>query len=254
MADADTQATADPTEEETAPDQTVTVADAGPARKAVTVEIPEDRITAKIGERYTMLKDEAAVPGFRAGRAPMKLLERRFGGAVRDEVKGQLIGESYQAAIESEGLDVIGEPDVKDYESIELPESGSLTFTFEVEVAPEFELPDFEGIELEKPKVEITDERVNEELSNLQQRFGRMTEVPDAAIEADDYAQADVRILAGEDAADDAEEIQHQPDAYVLVAGKSRDFKGHVLGIVVDWQEGRRCGPHQHDRSEWPRK
>jgi len=224
---------AEPQEDEKI-EQKVTVTDAGPAAKSVTVEIPEDRVSAKIEDRFGMLQGEATVPGFRIGRAPMKLLERRFGKAVRDEVKGQLISESYQAAVESEALDVIGEPDIKDFEQIELPESGPMAFTFEVEVAPDFELPNLEGIELSRPKSAVGDERVEKELEALRQRFGSMTEVVDGKIAADDYAQADVRVLAGKDAADDAEEIQHQPGAYVWVPGDSREFKGHVVGIVVN--------------------
>ena len=215
-------------------EQTVTVSDSGPARKSVSVDIPESRVLAKIEERFDSLQNEAAVPGFRVGRAPLKLLEKRFGQAVRDEVKGQLISESYQAAIESEKLDVIGEPDVKDYDKIELPDSGGMSFSFEVEVAPQFELPELEGLELQKPKLEVTDESVTEELTKLQQRFGRMSEVPEEAVAADDYVTADVRVLKGTDAADDAEEILHQPGTYVWVAGESRQFKGHVAGIVVD--------------------
>ena len=141
-------------------EQKVTVEDTGPARKALTIEVPAERIAAKIETSFGRLKSDAILPGFRRGRAPQRLLEKRFGTSIRDEVRGQLLSECYSQAIEDEKLDVIGEPDVADFDSITLPESGPLTFRVEVEVSPKVELPPLEGIEVKKAKMEVTDEQV----------------------------------------------------------------------------------------------
>jgi trigger factor len=133
-------------EKEERGEQTVTVEDIGPARKKLTIEVPAARIAKKFDAGYQKLKTDAQVPGFRRGRAPLRLLEKRFGSSIRDEVKGQIVSECYGQAIEDQKLEVLGEPEIKDAEKLKLPESGPLKFEVEVEVLPTFELPSLEGI------------------------------------------------------------------------------------------------------------
>ncbi|MEM9752711.1 MAG: trigger factor [Planctomycetota bacterium] len=227
-------------------EQTVTLEDAGPAQKKITIEIPESRIKEKIEDSYGSLRDDAVLPGFRRGRAPRRLLEKRFADSIKGEVKNQLLAESYQQAIEEHELDVIGEPDVKDIEDLELPESGALTFMVEVEITPDVELPDFKTIKVETPEVEVTDEDVTKETESLRERFGKMEQVEDATIGEGDYVQCDLKILQGEDAGDDAEVLEEREDVYTLIHGKKDDYKGHIAGIVVDDMgkrlEGKKAG------------
>lgn len=215
-------------------EQTVSVEDSGPARKTITIEVPESRIKGKVEDTYGTLRDDAVLPGFRKGRAPRRLLEKRFAESIRGDVKQQILAESYQQALEEHDLDVIGEPDVKDVDDLELPESGPLKFVVEVEVTPDVTLPDFKTIKVEKPSAEVTDEDLSNEVESLRERFGKMDTVDDPTIAEGDYVQCDVKVLAGENAGDDAEVLLEQEDAYTLVHGKKNDFKGHVVGIVVD--------------------
>ena len=215
-------------------EQSVTVEDAGPALKRLHIEIPEQRIQDKIEESFEHLKNDAQLPGFRRGRAPRRLIERRFGDAVRNDVKGQIISEAYSQAIEEQELQPISEPDVKDIDNLELPESGPLNFDVEVEIAPTVELPPFEELKITRPSGEVSDADVDQELERLRETFGSMTTVEDGEVQADDFVLGDVHIYAGEDAGDDAEEIAHHPDSNIMVAGESRDYRGHVAGIVVD--------------------
>jgi len=219
------------TQEQARPE--VTVEDAGPARKKLTIEVPESRVKEKFNSDFSELQQEAQVPGFRKGKAPTRLLERRFGEALRKQVKGELLNEAFSQAIEDEGLEVLGEPDI-DVDAIELPESGPLSFTCEVEVRPQFELPDFSEIEVTKQSASVRDEDIDSEIEQYQERFGDMESVDDAEVQIGDFIQADVHILKGEDAGDDAEVIEHHPGAYVLVNGEQMDYKGHVAGIVVE--------------------
>jgi len=214
-------------------EQEVTIEDTGPARKKMTITIPRARIETKLNENIDELKEEAQVPGFRRGRAPRRLIEKRFGSDVRKELTGQLIGESYQQALEENSFDVIGEPDIK-VDEIELPDEGDMTFEVEIEVAPDVELPDLESIELKKPKVEESNDKVEKEIENLKERFGEMSKVEDVEISAGDFVQADVRILEGENADDDAEEIASHPGTYIMVRGENEDYRGHVAGIVIE--------------------
>ncbi|MEX2544557.1 MAG: trigger factor [Phycisphaeraceae bacterium] len=219
---------------EAKPEQSVAVEDVGPARKKLVIEIPESRIAGKIEESYGKLRDEAVLPGFRRGRAPRRLIERRFGESVRDDVKGQLLSEAYSQAIEDESLAVIGEPDVKDLEQIELPKSGPLKFEVEVEISPEVALPAFEELKVEKQPTAVTDEDIQKEIDRVRERMGEPRAVEGEPVQADDFVIADVKVHAGADAGQDAEVLIEQSGTHVWVAGESREFRGHVVGIVVD--------------------
>jgi trigger factor len=224
---------------------TVTLADAGPARKSLTIEVPPERVAKAVGDNFTKLQDDAVIPGFRKGRAPKRLIEKRFGTAVKDEVKSQLISETYEQAIAEQKLEVVGQPDVKDADKIEVPETGSFIYRVEVEVVPSFELPSLEGIEVEKPTMEITDVMVEGELDRLRERYAKLNTVNEGEVVEKDYVEAEARVVAGADApepAADAEKkegeedptIAHFPQTYVLVNGEKLQYKGHVVGIVVE--------------------
>src|ERR1041384_5702162 len=89
----------------------IKIEDAGPATKKVTVQIPKERINEKLTEQFKELRQQAAIPGFRPGHAPQKLIEKRFSNDVKDQVRRTLITESYEQAVEKNSLEVIGEPE-----------------------------------------------------------------------------------------------------------------------------------------------
>ncbi|MEM9345053.1 MAG: trigger factor [Planctomycetota bacterium] len=229
---ADDTATTEETEEGLQFD--VKIEDAGPACKSLTITIPEDQIKDKIEDSYGSLEDEAVLPGFRRGRAPRRLLEKRFAGHVRDDVKNQLLSESYTKAIEDNGLDPLSDPQVDDAENLELPKSGDLTFTVKVEVTPDVMLPGYDTLEVNKTVTTVGDSDVDDEIERMCQQSGKPTEPENATIEEGDYAGVDVKIYAGDKIEDDAEPIQEVPLDHVLVNGESAEYKGHVAGIVVD--------------------
>ena len=170
---------------------TVTIEDSGSCKKKITVEVPEETIKASLDEQYQDLRREAAIPGFRKGRAPIRLIEKRFGTEIGLQVKVKLLADASQAAIDANKLDVLGEPDI-DHEKVELPETGSMTFDFEVEVRPEFDLPELEGVEVEKPKIEPTDEEIDEEIMAMRRQAGIWAPKEGGQVEEDDQIVADV--------------------------------------------------------------
>lgn len=177
------------------PEPKVTIEDAGALRKRITVEIPRARVDAKFEEMFGELSRSAQVPGFRPGHAPRRLIEKRFGKEVLEDVRNSLVGEGMNKVMEDKSLQAIGEPDLK-LDEITIPEGEDMKFSFEIEVAPQFELPDYKGIEITRPKLEITDKHVDEMLESYRQAHGKMVEVA-AGIEDNDVVTADVR-LSGE--------------------------------------------------------
>ena len=200
----------------------VTVTDAGPCKKKIEIEIPAEAIHEKLDSKYQELKKDAEIPGFRKGRAPIRLLEKRFGSDISKQVKLELLVSASEAALKDNDIDTLGDPDI-DHESVELPEEGPMKIEFEVEVRPEFDLPDLEGIEIEKPAVEVSDERVDEELTALCKRAGVWTPKEGGA-EMDDQVIADVVLITeGSEDRDQRENIE------ITVREK-----GFVAGIPVE--------------------
>jgi len=150
------------------PENAVDVEDAGTLKKKLTISISRQRINAKRDEMFGELRGTAQIPGFRIGHAPQRLIEKRFGKEVSNDVRNALVGESIGEAIESTELKTLGQPDI-DLEGITLPESGDMSFSFEVEVAPEFDLPNLEAIKVQKRAVEMTDDLVDEYVDQLRQ-------------------------------------------------------------------------------------
>ncbi|HEW79019.1 MAG TPA: trigger factor [Phycisphaerales bacterium] len=169
----------------------VVIEEAGACKKKVCVEIPEEVIKDATDEQYDSLRKDAVVPGFRKGRAPRQLLEKRFGKETTEQVKLKLLADASDSAIKDNDLNVLRDPDI-DFEKIELPANGPLKFDFEVEVRPEFDLPQLEGIEVKKTKLEVADEQINREIEQLQKWSGVWTLRQGQEVELDDQIIADV--------------------------------------------------------------
>src|SRR5690606_39129766 len=134
----------------------------------------------------------------------------RFGKALRDQVQGDLLRESYQQALERNNLAVLGEPEFDDPENLKLPDEGDFTYSFTVEVQPEFEVPTVQGLTVRKPKIEINDEHVQQARQNLREQQGSLMPVEDRGVEANDYLIADVVLKHGD------EQIAEQTDAQLV--------------------------------------
>jgi len=198
---------------------TVTVEDAGPCKKKVAIEVPEETIKDMADEQYRDLRRDVVVPGFRKGRAPRRLLEKRFGKETSEQIKLKLLTEASEAAIKDKKLDILSDPDV-DYENVKLPETGPLKFDFEVEVRPEFELPPLEGIPVTRPKLEVTDAQVDREIEQLRRWSGIWVPKEDGAVEQGDEVVADVRMNAHATEEEKAEQAKAAEEGKEPTPGK----------------------------------
>ena len=225
-------------EQEPSPYQ-IKIEDAGPATKKVSIEVPQEVIAAKLQEQFKQLRREAAVPGFRPGHAPQKLIEKRFHGDVRDQVRRTLISESYEQAISKHSLQVIGEPQFDNPDAIELPDSGSLSYSFEIEVQPQINLPPLTGLSVRKPKVNVKDEHVDQAMLNLRQQQGALVPVEDRGVEAGDYLIADVHLKV------DGNVVSHQHDGQIIAK------PGRFAGIQIDDLDARLHGQKPGEKREF---
>ncbi len=128
----------------------VEIKDAGPCKKHVRVRVPRAEIDRFYEETVKICTERAAIPGFRPGHVPQKLVEKRFRTELASNVKQRVLVESMEQLSENKELDPINEPDL-DVEAIELPEEGDFEYEFDVEVRPEFDLPNYDGLTIKRP-------------------------------------------------------------------------------------------------------
>lgn len=215
------------TETTDAAENAVTITDAGPCLKKLVIEIPAEAVSAKLGESLDTLSYEAQLPGFRKGRVPRRLIERRFGDKIRDEAKNQLIAQAYSQAVEANELKVLGEPAGEGLADLVIEDGKPLKIELDVEVLPEFELPKLEGIAVKRPVVEVTEETVSEEVERMKINEGRLEQRDEP--EPGDYLTGH-GIMKGPDGT----EHHNINGAVVRLPLPEDNGAGMILGIAVE--------------------
>jgi trigger factor len=163
----------------------VQIAKKSACERHVTVTVSREDIDRYFDNSFSELVGKAEVPGFRAGRAPRKLVEARFRKDVSDQVKMSLLMDSMTQVSEDGSLSPISEPDF-DPVAVAIPEEGPMTFEFDIEVRPEFDLPEWKGLTVERPVRDFTDAEVSKQLQDMLARRGRL--VPhEGAAQVGDY-------------------------------------------------------------------
>lgn len=180
------------------------VKESGTWRKEVTVKVPSAEIEEKRVGILRELRTNAAVPGFRIGHTPFEILELRFADELGDQLKSKVITEAVSEVIEKGELKPVSVPDVNTDE-IEVKRNEDLSFSFTVEVRPEFELPDYKSISIEKPKVEVTEEDIDRALEVLLERFSEFRSSDEAAGPGD-MVVCDYTIKVGKEVKKDEKE------------------------------------------------
>lgn len=137
-------------------DLVVEIRNVGPCRKHVSVTVPEADIKAIKEDCLGDLAAKAQVPGFRVGRVPRELLQKRFKDDISAQVKQKVLLASLEQLSSENSIDPINEPRI-DVETLEIPDAGDFEYAFEVEVRPEFQLPEFESFSIRRPSGEISD-------------------------------------------------------------------------------------------------
>lgn len=168
--------------------------------REVLVTIPRGEIERYLKKAYDDLVPEAQVPGFRAGRAPRKLVEKQFKERVVEQVKGALVMDSLSRVTETQPFSAISEPNF-DFNAVVLPDEGDFVFQFSVEVRPEFPTPQWKGLKLTRPVEETSAEDVDAAIRRVLARYGEVDAVDGPAAKDDQLLlsavfEADGRVLS----------------------------------------------------------
>jgi len=194
------------------------------------VTVSRDDIERYYDKEFSDLVGKAQVPGFRPGRAPRKLIEHRFRKDLADQIKQALLVDSIAQVTEQEELSPISEPEF-DLDAVELPDEGPMTFEFDLEVRPEFTVPKWQGLVIERPVREFTAEDVDRALRDLLARRGRL--VPfDGPAEVGDYLTTNLTFRHGEQVLSSAsEEVIRIRPVLSFRDGKIEHFDRLMAGV-----------------------
>ena len=163
-------------------------------------------------------------------RTPQESLLNRFKSDVVDQVKA-LIMDAMTQVTDEQDFSAISEPDFN-FEAVQMPEDGDLTFEFNVEVRPEFDMPEWKGLDLEKVVHEYSDEEVDNRATELLQRYGDVEEV-EGAIEAGDTVNVSIEFKDGDDVASTFSEQNIVRGNLSFADGSIEGFGDLVIGAAA---------------------
>ncbi|MFO0973888.1 MAG: trigger factor [Phycisphaerae bacterium] len=244
----------------------VEVGDAGVLRKRLKISVPAETIAEERDKQYSELFTDALVPGFRRGRAPRRLVEKRFAQEVGEQVQLKLMTNAYLAATEKESIKPLGDPQVwirgtdgnetltgveAALRKLTLPDEGPFEFRCEVEVWPEFTLPEWKGLKIKRPKVAITEGDITKQLDRMRAYRGQWEPVAKGTAKTDDLLVCDVTMRVG------GEVIRKQENTQVYV--RPQQIEGVTLEKLGETLAGAKAGdtrqasgtvPADHERAE----
>jgi trigger factor len=238
---------------------TVVVEETSPTTRRITITIPADAVNDRIETSFGTLQLETAMPGFRKGKAPRALLEKRFGGALVKETRGQLVADAYSKAIEEKGIRPVTDPEMtKESLEKELERNKPFTFSVDVEVVPTFDMPAVEGLPIKKPVAEVGNDHIEQEILRQRYRWGTPSRIDEPLQHLDRMiGRAEVRVEGVDGIFFETEQ------ALVVVPAVEDEGKGQLLGLLVDDLDkallGKKAGdtieitttgPEYHEREE----
>ncbi|RAV08778.1 trigger factor [Mycolicibacterium sp. GF69] len=202
-----------------------TVEKLSPTRVRINVEVPFTELEPDFDRAFAQLAKQVRLPGFRPGKAPRKLLEARVGReAMLDQVVSDALPGRYSEAVTSSEVQPLGQPEIE----ITKKEYGEdLTFTAEVDIRPEVELPELSALNVTVDAIEVADDEVDAELQTLRARFGTLKGVERAA-ENGDFVSIDLSATVdGKELPEAATEgLSHEVGSGQLVDGLDEAIVG----------------------------
>jgi len=182
-----------------------------PTRVKLTVELPFDELQPSFDKAYASIAKQVSVPGFRKGKVPARVIEQRFGrGAVLEEAINDAVPKAYEDALREKEIVPVGRPEV---DVTEIEDGEKVTFTAEVDIRPEFELPDYKAITVEVDAAEASDADIDEHIDNLRTRFASLKDVDRACADGDVLL---VDISGSTDSGDDVDDLSGSAMSYEM--------------------------------------
>ncbi|MCX5759792.1 MAG: trigger factor [Candidatus Hydrogenedentes bacterium] len=186
----------------------------------VKVSIPPANERKLAADTFDELQHEAELPGFRRGRVPRKLIERKFAKVVRNDVEGKLVKAAVVKLIKEKDLKPTGVPEVVDYEKNDHRQADDpIAFTLKFEVGPRVDLCKYRGVSVERPLYIVQDKDTEDAIKTLQSRYSVFD-----AVEGAEAADGDQAIISFKGLIDGAEFPGGAAENYPDILGSKRFF------------------------------
>lgn len=207
----------------------VKIEDKSNVKKVLSFEIPKEDIAKELNKAYNDLKKSVDVKGFRKGKVPRKVLENRYAKDVHSDVAPRLIQEAFISAINEHKLDVVGAPQM---DPPDLDPEKDYAFDVTVEIKPVLDDVEFEGIDLEQTKYEISDDEVDAQVSMIQKTLAtKETVTEERAVKDDDFVLIDYEGFLNDEPFDATPKVEN----YLLGIGKDampQEFSDKLTGAI----------------------
>lgn len=152
------------------------------------IELPPEEVSKEWDAIANSFARFAKIPGYRPGKAPRAVIDKRFRKEIQDELTKKLVSKSYHEAIEQEQLRVASLANIED---VQLGEDKSMRFRATVVTAPEFELPDYKNIPVQLPDTTVSEPEIDAALERLRDQSADFVDVPGRGLEMEDFAVID---------------------------------------------------------------
>ena len=167
----------------------VSVENTGPLERKLRVEVPEDRIASEVLNRLQSISRTTRIQGFRPGKVPFKVVEKRYGPKVRQEVIGEVVQSSFYEALAKEKLQPASRPTI---DPMDAEQGKGLKYTATFEIYPEITLSPLENLNIEKPVCQVSNEDVNRMIEVIRKQHQQLKLV-DRKAENGDFLTIDFK-------------------------------------------------------------
>lgn len=220
-----------------------------PTKVKLSVEVEYAELKPSIDHAYEHIAEQVNVPGFRKGKIPARIIDQRVGRpAVLEHAVNESLPDFYRQAIAESSLRPLGQPQVE-VTQVPIEEEGPLTFTAEVEVRPEIDLPELAGLELTVEAGEVTDEDVNERLESLRERFGTLVGVDRPAVKGD-FVVLDLKAVIDGEEVDSVSGVSYEVGSGNMLEGLDEALTGISADETTTFKAPLAGGDHEGKESE----
>ncbi|HEU4888622.1 MAG TPA: trigger factor [Thermoanaerobaculia bacterium] len=164
--------------------------DVSPIQKLVELEIPADLLTRESNRVTSEFGRQAQVPGFRPGKVPTSVIRNRFAKEIQDEVLSRLLGQTFREMAEEKGLEPVGEPKLEKIDPF--IEGAPMKYTARFEIKPVIELAEYRGLEIDDPKIEVSENDVEAMVERMRLSVSHLRPVVDRGAEDGDVAMIEI--------------------------------------------------------------
>ncbi|WP_308490980.1 trigger factor [Microbacterium terrisoli] len=230
---------------------TSTVEQLSPTRVKLHVSVTPDELKPSITHAYEHIAQDVQVPGFRKGKVPAPIIDQRVGrGAVLEHAVNEGLDGFYREAVNAHEVRIVGRPNA---EIVEWPNekdfSGDLKVEIEVDVRPDFDLPEYEGTTITVDAAENDAAAVDEELDRLRGRFGTLITV-DRPAKAGDFVELDMVATIADAEIDRAEGVSYEIGSGELLEGIDEAIDSLTAGEDTTFRSTLIGGDHAGEEAE----